>query len=641
MVRHALPEAKLQTKARALYGVCAVWRGECLDTASIVSNNELKFAIDAVLCRCAVPRLCRLEIVCLCAIRLGITILPTPESTLSDMIELGLTKHITKLEEIGVTASREFALEQSLRKMKQEWIDICFELIPYRETGVAILSAVDDIQVMLDDHILKAQTMRGSPYVKPFQSEMQQWEEKLISMQDILDAWLQVQATWMYLEPIFSSEDIMRQMPEEARNFRKVDKAWREMMKETLEDTHILVATEYQGQLKILNECNRTLDEIQKGLNDYLEKKRLYFPRFFFLSNDELLEILSETKDPLRVQPHLKKCFEGIDQLQFTSEDVHITGMISAEGEIVPFSGMIIPADAKGMVEKWLLQVEELMITSVKDVCNSAIKAYKTVARYNWVLEWPGMLVLCASCVHWTAEVTSALQENQLLPYVQKCNEQIEELVELIRGGLTSANRITIVALITIDVHARDIVVMLNKNNIYSVVDFNWISQMRYYAQDGCISVSMITTSIQYGYEYLGNKERLVNTPLTDRCYRTLMGALKLNLGGAPEGPAGTGKTETCKDLAKAIAKQCIVFNCSDSLDYKAMGKFFKGLAQSGAWACFDEFNRIELEVLSVIAQQVHSIQMAIIQKKEKFIFEGTEISLNPTCTMFITMNPG
>ena len=588
----------------------------------------------------------------------GYSIKPDEFTTLRTVTEQRLEQFLPQFEEISFAASKEYNLEKSLDTMLSEWQDIETPFAHYRDTEWSIMGNTEEIQMQLDDHIVKTQTMKSNTFIGPFEERTKEWEKTVLKIQDVLDMWLKVQVTWMYLEPIFGSEDIMKQMPKEGAMFQTVDKNWKKIITAGVADPMILAVINIDQIIEMLMEASDLLDVVSKGLSDYLETKRIYFARFFFLSNEELLEILSETKDPTRVQPHLKKCFEGLQSLAMVDKgnmNYEITGMMDRGKELVEFTRVIKPADAKGSVEKWLLEVEQTMKESVKAVCNAAIPQYAENPRTQFCIETVGQAVLAVTGLAWTNESEAAIDaggSKGLKEYGDACTAQLGDIVQLVRGKLNKTQREILGALVTLDVHARDVLLELATLEVEEKNDFNWTSQLRYAVETGNggvkgmgdneqLKCKMINAVLNYGYEYLGNSFRLVVTPLTDRCYRTLMGALHLHFGGAPEGPAGTGKTETTKDLAKAIAKQCVVFNCSDGLDYIAMAKFFKGLGASGAWACFDEFNRINLEVLSVVAAQLLCIIRAISANLEQFDFEGTLLPLDPTCCPFITMNPG
>ena len=570
--------------------------------------------------------------------------------TLSDLIERGVTRHQEQISSIATSAQQESILEEMMAKVTGVWEKLDFQVTPYKEVkDLYILGDTSEVVAALDDSLVTINTVLGSRYVAGIRDVVDTWRTKLMHFQETVDEWLTCQSNWMYLETIFGSADIIRQLPGPAKVFQAVDKSWKAIMKATNDDPNALKAcTHDRSRLELFRSHNNNLDQIQKDLEDYLETKRMAFPRFYFLSNDELLEILSQAKEPRAVQPHLRKCFDNLVKLEFGSEEgsVDILAMYSGENEKV---GLGKNLKARGNVEEWLTAVERRMMDSLHGFLKAGLLDYDTKARDEWINHHPGQVVATVAQMTWARGTEQALRsETGLSPvagmtkWSAEYKAELQKLIVLIRGALPKLTRYIVVALVTTDVHARDIIDELLEKEVSNVHDFLWQQQLRYYWEhdvDNCV-ISHSDAKVNYGYEYMGATSRLVITPLTDRCWLTLTGSYALKLGGSPSGPAGTGKTESSKDLAKAMAIQCVVFNCSDQIDYKMMGKLFRGLAQGGSWVCLDEFNRIDIEVLSVVAQQLLVLREGRVQKKSHINFMGITIPLKDH-HVIITMNPG
>ena len=571
--------------------------------------------------------------------------------TLGQLMKKNIKKYNIEINTIATTAKAEASLELMLDKLIKVWKKLEFEMIPYKQRkNMYIVGGTDDILTVLDDSMVTVSTLLGSRYVGPIQPQVEDWHAKLTIFNETLEAWTSLQRNWAYLENIFNGPDIAKQLPSEDRLFKQVDGWYFEFMLNVARLPNCMECGTKHGVRDKMVEHVNTLDKVQKALEEFLETKRQVFPRFYFLSNDELLEILGQSKNARAVQPHMRKCFDAIVGLEFGDQPsgaIDIFAMISPEGENVQLTKNL---KARGPVEEWLLEVEGSMRKALHDLFKQGVMMYQEMDRPLWIMESKAQVVASISQIMWCRGTASAIRamknsdssSSSIQAWYNTNLLQLSQLTKAVRGSLTKIQRKTIVALCTVDVHARDIVKELMDTQIETTDDFKWQQQLRTYWEDDiddCI-VRQATATIPYGYEYMGACSRLVITPLTDRCWMTITSSLHLKLGAAPAGPAGTGKTESSKDLAKALGILCIVFNCSDQIDYKMTGKLFRGLAQQSAWTCLDEFNRIDIEVLSVVAQQLLVLRQARLSGTGRCNFEGLDIPVH-SMHVIITMNPG
>ncbi|KAK9242644.1 dynein heavy chain, N-terminal region 1-domain-containing protein [Lipomyces tetrasporus] len=580
--------------------------------------------------------------------------------TLGNVWDLNIVGNEGIIRDILSQARGEMALEEYLKQVRETWAAYSLDLVNY-QNKCRLIRGWDALLEKCTEQMNSLAAMHHSPYFKQFEEEAMSWEDKLSRISSLFDSWIDVQRQWVYLEGIFSGNtEIKNLLPVESSRFHNVNAEFSALMRKVAKTPNVLEVLNISDVRLSLDRLADLLSKVQKALGEYLERERVHFPRYYFVGDEDLLEIIGNAKDTTRIQKHLKKMFAGITGLVVDEENSAITGFTSREGEVVNLKEAISLIKVS-KVNEWLEQLETSMRETLASYLSDAVREYRIVFGHklltpeqliSWIQKYPAQVTVVASQVIWTesTERTLDTEASKLSEIINQENVLLELLASIVLQELNRIDRKKCEGLITELVHQRIVIQKLLFQKAASTDDYAWLSTMRFHYSEQKdlverVLVQMGSASFQYGFEYLGIPDRLVQTPLTDKCFLTLTGALEQSFGGSPFGPAGTGKTETVKALGVQLGRFVLVFNCDDTFNFQSMGRIFLGICQVGAWGCFDEFNRLDENILSAVSSQIQSIQLGLRALKfngqDKVELIGKELIINKDTGIFITMNPG
>ncbi|KAL3666923.1 hypothetical protein V7S43_007870 [Phytophthora oleae] len=553
------------------------------------------------------------------------------------ILELPATLQFVKV--LHARAQGEVTIRDALQELRA-WTETAeLALLTHEHDGrrVAIIKDWKDLTLALGDNQSLLASLKESQFFKPFEVEASQYEIKMSTLDQVLTQLNIIQRKWVFLEPIFSKGAL----PSEQSRFRRVDEEFTDIMGAVERDPKLFNLADELMFPQLVERLTTMVDQLercQKALADFLEEKRSRMPRFYFIGDEDLLEILGQAQNPAVIQSHLKKLYQGVYRVEFSEKQDQIVAMLSSAGERVELH---TPVEVTINVEEWLETFTEEMRRTIRALTAQCVSV--NAPDYH---AFPSQVLCLTEQIRFCSQAEAAIKSGGVQELKISLQDTLRELTSLdLSTELLMSLKVK--ALVLDLVHHIDVCDQLIAANCRSVTDWIWQKQLRFYLDSRkagkeappCL-IRMNDAEFAYTYEYQGNAPKLVHTPLTDKCYLTLTQGMHMGFGGNPYGPAGTGKTESVKALGGQFGRQVLVFNCDEGIDFQSMGRIFIGLVKCGAWGCFDEFNRLKEDQLSAISQQIQVIQDAIKEKTGTINLLNRSVDVDFNAGIFVTLNP-
>ncbi|QPG73089.1 hypothetical protein FOA43_000394 [Brettanomyces nanus] len=585
----------------------------------------------------------------------NLKIMHVPEKlTLGDVLDLNPAKHIKFLRTVVQEAQSEKLLADSLKEIEESWSSITFELQPFGNDYLIVKSwgsLFDKVEADLNSLV----SMKSSPLVGNYRETITILENKIGKLHDILDIWVVLQKDWIYLFGIFQkNEDIRRLLTIESTRFDTVTSELYLILRSAYRVKSVLDVITVPGIAHTFEKTLQVFSKTKKSLSGYLEKQRELFPRFYFVGNDNLLEVVGNASNVGVASRHINKMFPGISSLEYDSDRSMIIGIVSPEYEHVLLHASITithPCSASDWLSSLEIAIKKtifhLLVPSLKKL-NTLWEDTKETLFLSWLKNLPNQILLVSLQVLWTSLTEAAIANgNGLKSLAVKYDELLILLAKLVFEKLTALEQLKLENVTVEALHQRQALEELLSAKDVSLLSFSWISQQRYYFDSEhrdfleSLVVKQGNASFFYGFEYLGCPRKLIYTPLVNNSFCAMTEALNQNFGASLSGPAGTGKTESVKALGQNLGLMVLVFCCDETFDFYAVTRILVGVCRTGSWGCFDEFNRLTEEMLSAMSTQIEKIEGFLgSDGSEEIDLLGKKLKVNKKAGIFITSNP-
>ena len=629
---------------------------------------------------------------------------------LKDVISLDIDAKEESITLLVAAAEHERAIANRFDKIANKWRSEQLHFTSYDDRGLLLLDkSKSRVSLMeIEEHMLELNKILSNRHATQRTKDILRWINILSCIRDLLERWLLLQNEWKRLGSVFSISEIESSMPKELKRFNSLNKVWTRIVRSVTVNPNIVnVLYDDDAVRNNISYVQEQFGLCSQSLSSFLDIQRARFPRFYFITDAELLEVIGCKSNFERLDEYIGLIFSGMKKIMVTNDPMKlpvVTGLVSKRGELFSISDHHRILNENVHVVKILKCASLMMQYSLHENIYDAIRYGKETKeaqeggldnktnelrgneqhlsvgaqRCLTIIKshnlQPALIALQVLWTHDCARVLRSKLESRKSGLYDLLKHMKTLTVGLIRECHSTKSpliRDNITSVLLLQIYHRDVLADLCKKTSVGVKSFHWKIKLRYYWNDEASDsfeavlndnveaaytdkknkhaddsdspcrLKMLSGSQRYAYEYLGELSYVIVTPLTERCYVSILQGLTYYQIPTAIGPTGSGKTETIKSLASALGHNLKVINCSADMSAKDLKWAFSGMTSGGFWGLLDNFDRIKPTAMSVVAHYLSTIMEAIRFSEDILVYpDGMKASLHPGHAIFICLNP-